>query len=61
MGLNPLRYVVVPNVLAALLALPVLTVVFDVIGILGRLPGWRSAPGPERRHVFRGDEQLRRR
>ena len=35
MGLNPLRYVVVPNVLASLLALPVLTVVFDVIGILG--------------------------
>ena len=35
MGLNPLRYVVVPNVLASLLALPVLTLVFDVIGIFG--------------------------
>jgi len=35
MGLNPLRYVVVPNVLASLLSLPVLTVVFDVIGIFG--------------------------
>jgi phospholipid/cholesterol/gamma-HCH transport system permease protein len=35
MGLNPLCYVVVPNVLASLLALPVLTVVFDVIGIFG--------------------------
>jgi len=35
MGLNPLRYVVVPNVLASLLALPVLTLVFDVIGISG--------------------------
>lgn len=35
MGLNPLRYVVVPNVLASIVALPVLTVVFDVIGILG--------------------------
>ena len=35
MGLNPLRYIVVPNVLAALLALPVLTAVFDVIGIFG--------------------------
>jgi phospholipid/cholesterol/gamma-HCH transport system permease protein len=35
MGLNPLRYVVVPNVLASLLALPVLTMVFDVIGIFG--------------------------
>jgi len=35
MGLNPLRYVVVPNVVASLLALPVLTMIFDVIGILG--------------------------
>ncbi len=35
MGLNPLRYVVVPNVIASLLAVPVLTAVFDVIGILG--------------------------
>jgi phospholipid/cholesterol/gamma-HCH transport system permease protein len=35
MGLNPLRYVVVPNVLASILALPVLTLFFDVIGIFG--------------------------
>jgi len=35
MGLNPFRYVVVPNVLASLVAVPVLTLVFDVIGILG--------------------------
>ncbi len=35
MGLNPLRYLVAPNLLAALIALPVLTVVFDVIGIFG--------------------------
>ena len=35
MGLNPLRYVVVPNVLAAVVAVPVLTLVFDVIGIFG--------------------------
>lgn len=35
MGLNPLSYVVVPNVLASVLTLPILTLVFDVIGILG--------------------------
>ena len=35
MGLNPLRYVVVPNLLAALVALPVLTAVFDVVGTWG--------------------------
>ncbi len=35
MGLNPLRYVVVPNVLASVVTVPVLTLVFDVIGIFG--------------------------
>jgi phospholipid/cholesterol/gamma-HCH transport system permease protein len=35
MGLNPLRYLVAPNLLAALVALPVLTAAFDVIGIWG--------------------------
>ncbi len=35
MGLNPLRYLVVPNLLAAVLALPILAVLFDLIGILG--------------------------
>jgi len=34
-GLEPLRYVVVPNLLAALLTLPALTLFFDVIGIFG--------------------------
>jgi phospholipid/cholesterol/gamma-HCH transport system permease protein len=35
MGLNPLRYLVVPNLLAAIIALPLLTVIFDVVGIFG--------------------------
>jgi phospholipid/cholesterol/gamma-HCH transport system permease protein len=35
MGLNPLRYLVVPNLLASLIALPLLAAIFDVIGILG--------------------------
>ena len=35
MGLNPHRYLIVPNFLAALIALPLLTAVFDVIGIFG--------------------------
>jgi len=35
MGLNPYRYLVVPNLLAALLALPLLTAIFNVIGIFG--------------------------
>jgi len=35
MGLNPFRYLVVPNLLAAVIALPLLTAVFDVVGILG--------------------------
>ncbi len=35
MGLNPYRYLVVPNLLAAMISLPLLTAVFDVMGILG--------------------------
>jgi phospholipid/cholesterol/gamma-HCH transport system permease protein len=35
MGLNPFRYLIVPNLLAAIIALPLLTAIFDVVGILG--------------------------
>ena len=35
MGLNPLRYLVVPNLLAFLIALPLLAAIFDVVGLFG--------------------------
>ena len=35
MGLNPLRYLVVPNLIAGIIALPLLTAIFDVVGIFG--------------------------
>lgn len=35
MGLNPYRYLMVPNFLAALICLPLLTALFDVVGIFG--------------------------
>jgi phospholipid/cholesterol/gamma-HCH transport system permease protein len=35
MGLNPLRYLVVPNLLAAVIAVPMLAAIFDVLGIFG--------------------------
>lgn len=35
MGLNPFRYVVVPNFLAALISMPILACLFDVVGIWG--------------------------
>ena len=35
MGLNPFRYLVVPNFVAAIIALPLLTAIFDVVGIFG--------------------------
>lgn len=35
MGLNPYRYIIVPNLLAATISLPLLTAIFDVIGIFG--------------------------
>jgi phospholipid/cholesterol/gamma-HCH transport system permease protein len=35
MGLNPLRYLVVPNLLGCLVALPLLAGIFDVVGLFG--------------------------
>lgn len=35
MGLNPYRYLIVPNLLAGMISLPLLTAIFDVVGILG--------------------------
>jgi phospholipid/cholesterol/gamma-HCH transport system permease protein len=35
MALNPLRYLVVPNILAGIVALPLLGALFDVVGIYG--------------------------
>jgi phospholipid/cholesterol/gamma-HCH transport system permease protein len=35
MGLNPIRYLIVPNVVAAIIVFPLLTSIFDVIGIFG--------------------------
>ena len=35
MGLNPFRYLVVPNLVAGVIALTLLTWIFDVVGILG--------------------------
>jgi phospholipid/cholesterol/gamma-HCH transport system permease protein len=35
MGLNPYRYLVVPKLIAGIIALPLLTAIFDVVGIYG--------------------------
>ena len=35
MALNPMRYLVVPNILAAIIALPLLGALFDVVGVYG--------------------------
>ena len=35
MALNPMRYLVVPNILAGIIALPLLGALFDVVGIYG--------------------------
>lgn len=35
LGLSPYRYLIVPNLLAALICVPLLTAIFDVIGIAG--------------------------
>ena len=35
MALNPIRYLIVPNIVAALIVFPLVTAIFDVIGIFG--------------------------
>ena len=35
MALNPYRYLIVPNLLAIIICMPLLTAIFDVLGILG--------------------------
>lgn len=35
MGLNPFRYLIVPKLLAGIVSLPLLTAIFDVVGIFG--------------------------
>ena len=35
MGLNPFRYLVIPKVIAGIISLPLLTAIFNVVGILG--------------------------
>ncbi len=35
MALHPIKYIVVPKVIAALLCIPLLTAIFDVVGIIG--------------------------
>ena len=35
MALNPMRYLIVPNIVAALIAFPLLVGIFDLIGIFG--------------------------
>lgn len=35
MALNPIRYLIVPNIVAAVMVFPLITAIFDVIGIFG--------------------------
>ncbi|MDA0836534.1 MAG: ABC transporter permease [Planctomycetota bacterium] len=35
MGLNPMRYLVVPNLIAAIISMPLLAGIFDLVGIYG--------------------------
>lgn len=35
MGINPLKYLIVPNVLASVIALPLLVILADIVGVFG--------------------------
>ena len=52
MAVNPMQYVVMPKLLAGLIAVPLLTAIFDVTGHSGRLSRRRGPAGGELRHLL---------
>ena len=52
MAVNPMQYVVMPKLLAGLIAVPLLTAIFDVMGILGGYLVGRGPSGGELRLLF---------
>jgi len=67
MDINPMRFLISPRIVAALVCFPLLTALFDVVGLfggylsgsalLGVNPAFYFFPGP----VQRGDERHHRR
>lgn len=35
MGVNPIQYLIIPRIMAAIITMPMLTLVFDAIGMIG--------------------------
>ena len=58
MGIDPVRFLVAPRIVAALVSIPLLTAIFDVVGIYGGSRR-RQAPGARRGPVFRTHEGQR--
>ena len=52
MAVNPIQYVVMPKLLAGVIAVPLLTAIFDVVGILGGYLVGRGPPGGQLRLLF---------
>ena len=60
MALNPMRYLVVPAVVAGVITFPLMTAIFDVIGIVGGYLVAVGSAGHVARHLLRRDADLRR-
>ena len=52
MDINPIRFLVSPRIVAALISFPLLTAIFDVIGIFGGLRLRVGPARPELRHLL---------
>ena len=60
MALNPMRYLVAPSILAGLVTFPLMTALFDVVGIFGGYLVGVKLLGLSRGHVLRRDADVRR-
>ena len=60
MAFNPVKYLVVPRVLAALLMLPILTVIADFMGIVGGYFVGVKLLGINEGHIHQQDGKVRR-
>ena len=58
MAANPVKYLVVPRILAGIIMLPLLTTVANFVGVVGAVRGGRGPFGHQCRRVHRQDPRV---
>ena len=59
MAIDPYKYLIVPKLAAGIIAMPLLTFIFDMVGILGGYLVGVVLLGSQQRHLFPGDVRQR--